>query len=298
MGDIPIIDDLKDLLSLEGKELFIAESLNEYKKVINVSFNKELNIISAMVESVDSEFAPLPLIIDRLKSLNDKDAYELAQTVEKYSKIVKNCTPPFEISESPPLKNQMYLDFCGKIKDFYQSNSEIPMLALKCQFKKRSRALEITQLDFNKSLTMLLENSVEDFSLKAFESCIPKFMVMDMNYYEFFNILLHNCTVSKVQNSPDFPMSLIVIMKNQRHIKMRVKVDMDYFISPIYSEIFISFRFIYDKPDQQIKSFPTGDNLTAAKRQCGIKEMVECEKLGPEEIAFLERFYPGSIQKP
>ena len=98
MGDIPITDDFTS--SKLEKSLVLTQYFQEFKKVNQVYFDKKLDVISAKVESTSNFFPPLGLIIDRLMSLNDLNAFQLAQTIMKYSTIVNTFAPLFEISSN------------------------------------------------------------------------------------------------------------------------------------------------------------------------------------------------------
>ena len=95
----------------------------------------------------------------------------------------------------------------------YKELNENPFLSFKLKFNKASKSLEIFQIDINSSLCEVLSHTIEDLSISALEVCVPHFMLLDMNYFEFFNSFLHNTLISNLMGESEHPLSSKVISK-------------------------------------------------------------------------------------
>ena len=290
MGDIPLTDSLSMMDSTE-QHFILTQYFQEFKKVSSVIYDKKNETICAKVESVSSFFPPTDLIIDRLISLSDVSAYKLAQTIKKYSKLISYCRPPFEISNTPPLKNNEYQKFISRFQERSDKLRSQPFVNFRLNFSKNSKNLEIFQIDFNAKLSELLGDSVEELSLKTLKVCIPPFVLLDMNYYEFFNRFLHNSTVSKIMGEPELPLYSKVVIQKDKTEKKHMKIQSDYFYSPTYTEIILSVAFDYET---QIPVKKKSHLYLSNENQ---KDRLNLKHLGSNEKEFVKEFYPDLIPK-
>jgi hypothetical protein len=87
--------------------------------------DKNLRVVIFKVESHETVMTPIEMMVNKLDSLGDKHAHELAETVKYYGfslEFMRN----LQLAEDLPAKNHsLFKDYQGKIKkilETYQDN--------------------------------------------------------------------------------------------------------------------------------------------------------------------------------
>jgi hypothetical protein len=158
VGDLCIIckmgqTDPEDIYGERMREMFLP--LNSFKRFSKAEYEEKLGIFSLNLETFSNDFYPAKFIIERLESLQDRDAYEVSKLIKIYNKSVKQRYKMRENSRKQ-IKEKLILEsLIGSLKQLKEEADEGDQTTtneLECDEKKKidSSNGQITNITLSK----------------------------------------------------------------------------------------------------------------------------------------------------
>ena len=199
-GDLFLYDMTMDSPN-EAKGGLIA-NFNSCKQIMSSIHDKTLKTIHFKVESHDTTITPIELMVNRLNSLNNIYAHELAETV-KYYGLSLDFLKKIRISEEPPAKNHpVFKDYQMKCKKIYEKfgNSGF-VFSAKTTFNVKKCRFEVMEISFNELLVKMLGVSNEKFIRNTMKNGFPDVIHINSNYHEWHASFLQMTGAKGTMNS-------------------------------------------------------------------------------------------------
>ena len=182
-GDMHIAEHNSSLHSYN-----MMKDVNEVKKIVSIFNEKDANLIGCNLVNTLEYSPPLGLLIHRLQSLGDTNAYELSKTVESVSNIISSLK-----TNMKPRKNIDILSrpsFQAFMKKNLETTKELsekyPLMVYQHNNFEEFFDHRLTQLSYSYKLINMLGHDIDGFILKLKNHRLPECVWMDG---EFFNIM-------------------------------------------------------------------------------------------------------------
>ncbi len=187
-GDIYFIDKLYD------QDVGLISINNYFKSITNLEYNAEHECWEASIVTFNYSLGSWNLVYDRLMSLGDQKAYDLAQTIDSIY-ISKKKLKKIEDRDRPKLNNKEngYLE---EVETMFQLKEKSIYLSCKYQISKTEKSLEIKKIGFSKKLIELAFGNEHAFIDHLLNYGFFDFLTIEAeNYFTSINDKL-NCVVN------------------------------------------------------------------------------------------------------
>ena len=187
-GDLFLYE--KSSISPDNVKGLIA-NFNCCKQPMSSIHDKTLQVVHFKVESHDTVFTPIDLMVHRLDSLNDIYAHELAETV-KYYGLSLDFIKKMSFADDIPSKNHIaYRDYLAKIKKVYEKYMDIGLIVSdRAKFNIEKKRFEVVEISFNELFIQMTGVSIEKFIRKTMKKGFPDLVHIPGNYHEWCSKLL------------------------------------------------------------------------------------------------------------
>ena len=164
--------------------------------------DKNLRLVVFKVESHETVITPIEMIVNRLDSLGDKHAHELAETVKYYGLSVEFMRN-VQLAEELPAKNHaVFKDYQMKIKKLlnkYQDQAFV--FTTRTKYSAAAKRFEVVELGFSEGFVRGVGHSIAKFIRKTLKKGFPDVVHIAGNYHEWYSQILQmngmNCEGSK-----------------------------------------------------------------------------------------------------
>lgn len=196
------IGNNRDSSSAIGSESGLLQNFNSCKQPMSAIHDKNLRLVVFKVESHETVITPIEMIVNRLDSLGDKHAHELAETVKYYGlsvEFMKNV----QLAEELPAKNHaVFKDYQMKIKKLllkYQDQAFV--FTTRTKYSAAAKRFEVVELGFSEGFVRGVGHSIAKFIRKTLKKGFPDVVHIAGNYHEWYSQILQmnglNCEGSK-----------------------------------------------------------------------------------------------------
>jgi len=268
--------------------------------------DKNLRVVIFKVESHETVMTPIEMMVNKLDSLGDKHAHELAETVKYYGfslEFMRN----LQLAEDLPAKNHsLFKDYQGKIKkilETYQDNGFV--FSTKTKFSALAKRLEVTEISFNENFVNTLDLSMPKFIQKTLKKGFPDVVDIAGNYHEWYCQILQ--MTGMAENDNKTPRMCVFWGKNKTMaIKCQVLVENVLLKMDNYMENTMFFICVPKGLNYALEEgVPLGINeANFKKKELGLAKYEDLEEWGLPKLQnrricseFLKKFYPEALRE-
>lgn len=283
-GDL-FLFEMQDLEKENCKGLI--GNFNSCKRVLTSVYDKSLGTVNFQVESFESVITPVELVMERLDSLNDSKAHELAETV-KYYGMTLDFLKRMSLKEEPQARNHsLYKDYKAKNKGVFRKHRDSCILSTRTRFFEAKNQFEVSELGFNERFVETQGVSPGEFIQRTMKKGFPDVIHSPGNYFEWYSQLLQMTGGSSETMKP-FE-CILMAEKGKKPLECYVGIEsfslnMDGFIE--------NTLFFILTPKIQFNQGVLG-GFEALEEGKGILEGYKGELEGNE---FLKTFYPKALK--
>ena len=177
-GDIYFYDKLNE------PDIGLLSTSNLFKTIIDVNYNEKHNLWLTNLRTYNDPLDSWGLVYDRLMSLGDAKAYELAKTIE----IVCMSTPKKqEFDDNFEIDNwQTYQYFLNDLDNLFKTIENSAYFCAKYEATSKQRGLELKMIGISKKLVELVYGEISVFLDYHLNFGLFDFNVIDKeNYFDF-----------------------------------------------------------------------------------------------------------------
>ena len=188
-GDILLNDDFPN-----SEMIDILGNFRKFKKILSVSHDKDQKLFFCQVVNNYESSPSYQLLIYRLQSLGNINAYNLSKTVENVVGLKKNidrieeCYTVEQICQKPSYK--YFLKENLKILKKYSEN--YPIIMWKGSNFDSISNDNIYQVGFNYHFLNLIGEEIKNFGMKLLKKGVPKCLYAENNYFQIADYTLKN----------------------------------------------------------------------------------------------------------
>lgn len=179
------------------------EGVNHFKKVTHVDYDSTSKLLCCFLESRAAESPPVDLLIERLFSLGDKDAFDLGnkiknlvQNVQYKEQMIRklkggSCEKVEENKEKTKEDEEIRLKFFEKVKEEMKKNDSLPLITFHYHFDSQSQRFELYEIAMNSKILDFLCDKSEDldsFILSLMKNGFPDVFFMHGNIFKGFSL--------------------------------------------------------------------------------------------------------------
>lgn len=214
--------------------------MKDIKKVVSFSHDKEFGFITCNLLDNQMHRPPIKLLIDRLKSLGDLNAYNLSKTLDellhfknKEKKQFKKRKEIENIFEKPSYQD--YLERIEKVlKQFVQ---KFPLIFWRDSNFEDQSEFQLIQMGFNHCLIESIGYDPQIFGLRLLKKGLPDLLWIKHDYYKLMNQLIKTMFLSnKDEGFPEF-----FLKTETNYIATKHK---DYYVDKFEEEGFVEISVI------------------------------------------------------
>lgn len=278
---------------------------NNYKEIIKVTHDEELNIIQAQVRNLRNveESLSNEKFYENLKKSGDLDAWKLLNILSQYNDFVKEnradsssnlSLETFEIN----IKNhENYLLFQQRNVELIKKHANSPAIIYKFQTNLQNGSFEINEIGFNSLIVRVLTDAPFKFIQTLLKRGFPDCIHTD-NYYKYMGALIEKAFLKE---NKDFQEILCYLIGEEYpKIPAKLNVETSFFKKDDYSEYFVIAYFDIDSHYLEIAGNIRKEKQIIKKK---LKNIVKSPKISMNEkinfakdsIKFLTKFYPQVI---
>lgn len=201
-GGLPITDHLISTPKRANRS--IISEFNSFKKIVSVVYDKDLSIFSIALDYSPCNRAPINLLISRLQSLNNKEAYQLAQNILTQDKLVeefKIMHPPtccieksllfFDPFQIPSSTDQDYKKHNIAIQKACEKYKDFPFVAYRSRRNNVTNQIALVGMEINKTFVDILGYEENKFIHRILKRGFPP-MFNDKNDIQGLNEILQS----------------------------------------------------------------------------------------------------------
>ena len=268
-----IIYDLQGCKREKEKHSFF-EALNHFKKPIQIIYEEESKCLLFYLENQGSQsIAHSKLLVDRLMSLGDNDAYELSLRVNNFinnqfmTQVLSNTE---EEKENMIMKNENnYQNFLHNIENEIGKRTFYPLLIHKYHINKNSEKVELYQLGFNEKMSEFIkEDNYQKLTLDILQNGFPEFLFMEGNIFKQFSSTFDTCAdqlddLKKKYSTFSSTTAVIISELTKQFFNFNIFVEWYVFYEENFFELIALSSF---KPAHQIKYFSNEEFTKTSKK--------------------------------
>lgn len=305
-GGLPLTDYLLNASS-SSQPKSIMNAFNQFVNFTHVSHDRDLDCFSIFLEYTTINRFPIDLLIDRLTTLNDLEAYSLSENLKLQKDLAnqaKSLTPfPNEASsllfdpyQTPPPSDNDYREFKEKIASLCMKYKDKPYISIRSRRNNISNLMIITEFGVSTELASLLGYEKESFVQRILKRGFPR-MYHDKQCLRDLNELLDGLNRKNLGEKIDIKYELI--SEKYGIIKANGKLEIFYFAKNNYLDFFTLQFFDLEERDKKIieamkkeeikRSIKPLENESDANQKTVIVEDLPFRK---ESIKMLKNHYP------
>lgn len=287
---------ITDSFQTENKYIDIFQSFNDFKKISNVFHEKDQKLIGCILVDRQMFVPPIQLLIQRLQTLGDKNAYDLSLTI---GLIVKKMNGLKKIKKNIDLESifrmESYEKFLNGNNELVHRFSEnLPIMICRASNIDDISAQRVFQINFNYNFVYLIGDNIRGFLYKLMKKGLPNGICIDKDYFQTLNhILIHVFFPPENKEILQY----IITTKN-KNIKVNPTSYINQFEESNYKEIFAVE--VYDINESDMKMIKWDKLETEAKQRCNFLNKEENFNLILEKnmsdvhtIEWFKAFYPN-----
>lgn len=295
-ADILINDDFPN-----NEVIDILGNFRKFKKIVSVAHEKNKKIFFCQVVNNYEFSPPYQLLIYRLQSLGNINAYNLSKTVENVIEMSKNknkieeCCTVEQICQRPSYKN--FLKENERILKEYSENYPI-IIWRESNFDNISNE-NIYQVGFNHQFLNLIGEEMKNFGMKLLKKGVPECLYVENNYFQLADYTLKNVFFQNFPKEKGENIELSFIIKNKKLRSQRIgvlnKFEEDHFSERLFIE---TFRVDQKKLESLILNSKTqqeNDNhepiINTPDQEMNV--FLENDSSKENKINIIRKFYPN-----
>lgn len=214
-----------------GEVKGLLSNYNSCKRICAASFDSINREVLAQIQPYeDFPITPFDLIIQRLQSQGDTEAYKLSQRVKGLAEYIeKNRAVVSDFAGIKYIKTHpFYKDYQKKIKDSFDKHINEPILSFLFKFSKKTNNLEATEIGFNEAfLTKIGFDSYEDCCKSLLKQGFPDVIFIDENYHNWCSRMISNSFILLLDpRTRKEPMNICLKGPNEAKIQYEMSVEM------------------------------------------------------------------------
>lgn len=265
----------------------ILGNLNSCKQPMLATHDKVLKAIQFKVESYETVFTPIELMVQRLNSLNDLYAHQLAETM-KYYGMSLDFMKQISLTDELPAKNHpAHKEYQKKIKDTFDKYNETGCIfTTKTKFLAHKKRFEVVEIGFNERFVRYIGDSNEKFIKNTMKTGFPDVVSVTGNYHEWHSQVVQ-MSGSAAQNTENKPLTCVFWANHKKTpINCRVVLESHCLKMENYIENFLFFVCI---PQENDMITPMEIEIKESQYDNFKKEVLEND--------FIKQFYPEVLKR-
>lgn len=232
--DLLILDRVR--YNLDGELVGMLSTLSECKRITNVVKDKNLEIISINFENHNLIFGSEELLYERLYSVGDSNAKELANMVKKFICMGKELESKIKEPRDMPQNKNNYKEFIKEkeniIKKLNKDNKVFYIVEF--VFDKILKMFQLKGINFCIRLCEIVFDNEEEMFYQLSRG-IPDFITYDINkFYEFYFKLLN-----KSYFKSDEKLEVFIISKNLKKIRCWLDIVQNLYLEENFVEFYL-----------------------------------------------------------
>lgn len=276
----------------------VLKDLKIFKKVINVFHDTNKKIVGC--EMIDNyKYAPpIQLLIHRLKSLGELNAYNLSQTIEQiveFKNILKKkrISKKFKIDEI--YERPSYKEFLKKNEELMNKyNEEYPIIVWhRSNFDDRT-ITRAFHAGLNYKILNIMGEEINNFAYKLMKKGMPECLYVERDYLPTLNHILNSIFYGK-NNEDNF--DYFFKTKNSKFKAQRMAIT-NKFEEDNFTEVFLIEIFKIENEDFKLSDEslihkheePTIDNFLKIHKDLNI--ILENDSMKEGNIRMIQNYYP------
>lgn len=260
-GDLVTIDNL-NFFEENDQKIYQLDLHCSFKMISGIDISDNVRIF--LEDKFAQDYRPIQLYIDRLNSLGNKQAHNLADfftkmgphlEIDQKSPIIidqKHSFPSSPIFAKDELRK--YQQMQQKCKDFINGSENPYYFYIKKKFHKTEPYVRfgpvITEIGFSKKTSNLfLNKNLEDFSPEDVEKLIKFISVPSEEYFNFFYGMIQHFTTDECEFNSG------ILTKENIFIPCKEKMKLIKFIGEFYEEmVFVISQSISETSLQNLEN--------------------------------------------
>lgn len=293
-GDVYI----QDHFSIGNNLVSIFKDLRIFKKVISVFHDTNKKIVGCYMIDNYKYVPPIQLLIHRLQSLGESDAYNLSKTIEQIVEL-KNILKRKKISKKFMIdeiyERPSYKEFLNKNEELINKyNEEYPIIIW---HRSNFDDLTITRAfnaGLNYKILMIIGEDINNFAYKLMKKGIPECLYVERDYLPTLNHILNSIFYAK-NNEDNF--DYFFKTKNSKLRAQRMAIA-NKFEEDNFTEVFLIEIFKIEENDFKFKNESllrkneeaTIDSFLKIHKDLNI--ILENDSMKEGNIKMIQNYYP------
>ena len=309
-GDLLLYDHA--VLNEKGEVRGLLSNFNSCKQISSVTFDHSTGVTSCKTTTNENKiFTPFQMMVQRLKSQGDVNAYKLSQRIKRMGDFITN-TRKTIIEDSNiipiPRGDQRYKHYQDTVKATLHKFSDEAIVGFQFKFSKKCNDFEVTEISFNETFLLKVGfERYEEFVNSLLKRGFPDVIFIEENYHNWYSRMVNNSFLHMIDpRTQKEPMNILLQgAENSRELhEMNVEminVEIDGFF-----EIMMILRL---KPKKLLNCLQGNNHLKSRKHeafQTNLTEKIEKSNFVKETLRldetmkqdrFIKDFYPEFLLK-
>ena len=291
-GDIYIEDHVPE----SKKFLGLLSKLNNFKKIISVYHDKEQKLIGCHLIDCETYSPPLGLLVHRLQTLGNTQAYKLSLTIEN---IIKKLNGLKHLKKNPSFENllekESYKYFLKKSHDLISEfTQKYPIIMCRGSNLQDLLSQPVFQISFNYNFLSIIGEEVKNFPLKLLKKGLPDCLWLENNYFENLNEILHHIFFPSQKETV---LQYLIRNNDGKEVKSVPKSYVIKFEEDFYTEVCVVEVYEIEKDSQNL--IKPDQNLNCFQKEISIFDkfdnlnlILDINSLQESSIKWINTYYP------
>lgn len=196
----------------------VMGAIRDFKKVVSFFYDKENNlIICNLLDNLEGT-PPIKLLVHRLQTLGDNNAYDLSKTLDevlhitsKEKKIIKKREEVENIFEK-----KSYIDYLEKTEQLISKfTHDFPIVFWRDSNFENQHDFQLIQIGFNDKLIEILgDDDPQIFGMKLLKKGLPDLIWIKKEYFEMMNSIMRGIFFPESEKRVEMPEFFIKTEQN------------------------------------------------------------------------------------
>lgn len=305
-GGLPVTDFL--IKNSKKANRSIISEFNIFKKIVSVTLDDELSIFSIGLDYTPCNRAPMELLLSRLQSMNNKEAYQLVQNLNIQNKLIQDfksehASPSskersflvFDPFQLPPSTDQDYKKHNIAIQKACEKYKDFPFLAYRSRKNNLTNQIALVELEISENFVGILGYEENTFIQRILKRGLPP-LFNDKNDIQGLNEIVRGIIGYNLKKEIEIKYEI----KSEKYgiFPAVSKKEYVYFMKGDFLEFFTIEYFIIDeiykkRIEQEKNEEKSNDSISNLRsRNASSSLIVEKLPFRDDSIRMLKTYYP------
>lgn len=293
-GDIYIDDHVP----IDKKFLGLLNKLNSFKKIMNVYHDQENKLIGCHFIDCDTYSPPLELLVYRLQTLGNAQAYILSTTIEKILNKIRGLKHLKRNSSYQKLfEKDSYQSFLKKSQELISKfTHKYPIIMCRGSNFENLLAHSVFQMSFNYNFLSIIGEEINYFPLKLLKKGLPDCLWLERNYFEALNEILDHLFFP---SQKEVALQYLIRNNEGKELKSVPRSHIITFEEDLFTEICLLEVYEIDKKDQILIKSDSDKNKSNLQKETSnfdkfdsLNLILDKNRLQESSLKWINNYYP------